>query len=213
MNLLDIRKKITSEEFDYLTLTDIFKNYSNPKMKISEMLKKQYIIRVKKGLYIFNEKYRNHPYSKELLANLIYGPSIVSAEYMLSYYGIIPEKVLDMTCSTIKRNKDFITPIGTFSYMQVPQDYYSNGITIIKNEYVSFLAATKERALADKIKNDTMNILNNYNDVENYLFNDLRVDEDMFFCMDAKILESLAVYGKSRKINMCMKFLKRGQRQ
>jgi hypothetical protein len=57
-----------------------------------------------------------------------------------------------------------------------------------------------------------MNILNNYTAVENYLFNDLRVDEDMFFCMDAKILESLAVYGKSRKINMCMKFLKRGQK-
>ena len=212
MNLLDIRKKIISEEFDYLTLMDIFKNYSNPKMKISEMLKKHYIIRVKKGLYIFNEKYRNHPYSKELLANLIYGPSIVSAEYMLSYYGIIPERVADITCSTIKRNKDFNTPIGFFGYMQVPQEYYSIGITIVNNEYVSFLAATKERALADKIKFDIKNILNNYDDVENYLFNDLRVDEDMFFDMDAEILESLAIQGKSRKINMCAKFLKRGQK-
>lgn len=210
MNLLDIRKKITAEEFDYLTLMDIFKNYSNPKAKISEMLKKNYIVRVKKGLYIFNEKYRNHPYSKELLANLIYGPSIVSAEYMLSYYGIIPERVVDVTCSTPKRNKEFITPIGTFSYAQVPQDYYTTGITIIKNNYVSFLAAIKERALADKIRNDTKNILNNYDDVENYLFNDLRVDEDIFFSMDTKILETLAIQTKSRKINMCVKFLKRG---
>lgn len=213
MNLLDIRKLITTEEFDYQTLLNVFSGYSNPKMKISDMLKKQQIIKVKKGIYIFNEKYREHKYSKELLANLIYGPSIVSLEYMLSYYGIIPERVADITSSTIKRNKEFITPIGTFSYFQVSQDYYSVGITIIKNEYVSFLAATKERALADKIIKDTNNILNNYSDVENYLFNDLRIEEDSFFNMDSNILSKLAVLGKSRKLNMCVKYLSKERKK
>ena len=175
------------------------------------MLKKQQIIKVKKGLYIFNDKYRTRHYSKELLANLVYGPSIVSADYMLSYYGIIPERVIDITSSTIKRNKSFVTPVGTFNYFQVPQDYYSVGITIIKNERVSFLAATKEKALADKIINDTNNILNNYSDVENYLFNDLRIDEETFFSMDYETIKKLSVLAKSRKINMCAKFLKKGK--
>ncbi len=138
MNLLDIRNLINSEEFDYQTLSDVFKEYSNPKMKISDMLKKHQIIKVKKGIYIFNEKYRTRQYSKELLANLIYGPSVVSAEYMLSCYGIIPERVVDITSSTMKRKKNFVTPVGTFNYFQVPGNYYPAGITIIKNEYVSF---------------------------------------------------------------------------
>lgn len=211
MNLLDIRNLINSEEFDYQTLSDVFKEYSNPKMKISDMLKKHQIIKVKKGIYIFNEKYRTRQYSKELLANLIYGPSVVSAEYMLSYYGIIPERVVDITSSTTKRKKIFVTPVGTFNYFQVPEKYYPVGITIIKNEYVSFLAATKERALADKVINDTNNILNNYKDTENYLFSDLRINEDVFFEMDYKILNELSILSKSRKVNMCAKFLKKGK--
>ena len=155
--------------------------------------------------------FQNRQYSKELWANLIYGPSVVSAEYMLSYYGIIPERVVDITSSTTKRKKIFVTPVGTFSYFQVPENYYPVGITIIKNEYVSFLAATKERALADKIINDTNNILNNYKDTENYLFGDLRIDEDAFFEMDYEILNELSILSKSRKVNMCARLLKRGK--
>lgn len=212
MNLLDIRKSIVNEEFDYQTLFDVLKCYSNPKAKISSLLNKKVIIRVKKGLYIFNKKYRNHSFSMELLSNLIYGPSIVSGEYMLSYYGLIPERVVDVTASTIKRNKLFVTPVGTFTYFQDNTDYYSIGVTIIKNEYVSFFAATKERALADKAKNDTNNILTTYKDVENYLFNDIRLDESIFFDMDYDIFYKLAMLAKSKKIMMCSKLLKKGQR-
>lgn len=90
---VDIRLQIAGEEFDYQTLISLLSAYSNPAMKISGLLKAGDIIRVKKGLYVFGQRHRRRPYSLELLANLIYGPSMVSSNYMLAHYGLIPEAV------------------------------------------------------------------------------------------------------------------------
>ncbi|MGD0626568.1 MAG: hypothetical protein ABSB32_17880 [Thermodesulfobacteriota bacterium] len=57
------------------------------------MLRRKDIIRVKKGLYIFGETYARRPFSREVLANVIYGPSYVSLDYALHYHGLIPERV------------------------------------------------------------------------------------------------------------------------
>jgi hypothetical protein len=51
--------------------------------KESNILRNQ--IRVKKGLYLFGSDYRKGPYSPEIMANKIYGPSYVSREYALAY--------------------------------------------------------------------------------------------------------------------------------
>ena len=48
-------------------------------------------MRIRKGLYAFGEPLRRAPISRELLANLIYGPSYISLDYALSYHGLIPE--------------------------------------------------------------------------------------------------------------------------
>ena len=90
---IDVRNRIPAEIFDYQTLTDALKGLSSPRDKITDMLRQGIIIRVKKGLYVFGDKDRKYPYSKELPANLIYGPSYVSLDYALAYYGLIPERV------------------------------------------------------------------------------------------------------------------------
>ena len=61
----------------------------------------------KKGLYIFGKSVALQPYSKEVLANLIYGPSAISLSYALSYYGLIPERVHIVTSITNNRIKTF----------------------------------------------------------------------------------------------------------
>ena len=40
------------------------------------------------------------PLSREVLANLIYGPSYISLEYGLQHYGLIPERVEIVTSVT-----------------------------------------------------------------------------------------------------------------
>jgi hypothetical protein len=56
-------------------------------------LRKGAIIRVKRRLYIFGEDYRRRPFSRKMPANLIDGPTYISLEYALHYFGLIPERV------------------------------------------------------------------------------------------------------------------------
>ena len=115
-----IRRHILHEEFDYQTLLHGLGQYSRPRDKISDLLRKGVIIRVKKGIYIFGEDYRRRPYSREILANLIYGPSYISLEYALHYFGLIPERVEAVTSVTTGRSRRYATPIGLFRYRMIP---------------------------------------------------------------------------------------------
>src|SRR6202043_3466912 len=98
-------------EFDYEALLQTLQNYKKPRDAITRFLHDGSIIRVKKGLYVFGENYRRGIICKESLANLIYGPSYLSLEYALSYYGLIPERVEQVASMTPLRSKIFQTPI------------------------------------------------------------------------------------------------------
>ena len=65
-----LRQTVAHEVFDYQTLLTVLSGYAHPRDKITEMLRKQEIVRIKKGLYLFGEPFRRGPYSRELLANL-----------------------------------------------------------------------------------------------------------------------------------------------
>lgn len=84
------------------------KNFKAPHRKITTLLQSGAIIRVKKGLYVLGTDYRHTPIHRGLLANLLFGPSYVSCEYALSYYGFIPERVVIVTSMTVKRKKNLI---------------------------------------------------------------------------------------------------------
>jgi hypothetical protein len=207
----DIRRQILSEEFDYQTLMGLLSAYSNPGMKVAALIKAGEIVRVKKGLYVFGERYRRRPYSLELLANLIYGPSMLSSDYMLAHYGLIPEAVYALTSTTFKRPKTFKTPLGLFIYKQVPVKYYPVGLRRLEFKGGAFLAAGPERALADKIREDDGNIFNNRKEAERYLFEDLRLNEEGCSAMDLALLEDCARLARSRKIRFCAAVLKKSK--
>src|SRR6202008_2894394 len=116
--------KSQSEEIDYTFVMDCLKDYKSPRAKLTGLLQKGDLIRVKKGIYLFGPEYRKGPYSPEVLANKIYGPSYVSREYALAYYGLIPEYVVEVTSISTKRARNFDTPMGRFSYARLPSKLY-----------------------------------------------------------------------------------------
>ena len=63
----ELRNKITSEEFDYHALLDSLREYDRPRDKITDLLRQGAIIRIKKGIYVFGERYRRLPFSREVL--------------------------------------------------------------------------------------------------------------------------------------------------
>jgi len=193
--LLPLRNSALTEEFDYNFIKHFLHKYRNPRVKINDLLKKGAIVRVKKGLYVFGPELAREPYSKETLANLIYGPSYISLEYALSFYGLIPERVEVITSVTNKRKKYFNTPIGIFSYRYVNPSIYSYGITLYEIDNLhSILIATQEKALIDMLH--FANKMTDVDQIEHYLFEDLRFDRDGLSGFSLRRVKKLAkLYG------------------
>ena len=198
-----IRNNILYEEFDYQTLLDCLQNYASPRDKISDLLRKGLIIRVKKGLYIFGDNYRRQPYSREILANLIYGPSYISLEFALRYFDLIPEHVEAVTSVTCGRSRKFSTPIGLFTYRMIPLKAFSTGMRRIElKDGRSFLMAVPEKALADKIRADRGTVIRTQRQLYEYLVDNLRIDVAALPGLNAEYLSEIARRYRSRKIKL-----------
>ncbi|MCP4675603.1 MAG: hypothetical protein GY854_08895 [Deltaproteobacteria bacterium] len=208
-----LRKKIDREEFDYLSLMSALSEYANPRNKITSLLSKGVIIRVKKGLYVFGADFRERPFSRELLANLMYGPSFVSLDYALSYYGLVPETVTIITSVTTKRPKRFQTPTGLFVYRATRKLGFHLGMTRVEHGSVAFLVACPERALADKLRDHRSGAIRTQSGIAEYLFEDLRIDAQGFAKMDAALLEAIGRSVRSQKILQAVKLLRSIQRK
>lgn len=203
-------KNIPYEEFDYQILQDTVRGYARPRMKISSMLAKGDIIRVKKGLYIFGEALRRGPYSRELLANLIYGPSYISLEYALHYYGLTPERVETITSVTTGRSRRFHTPVGTFSYRIIPMAAFRTGMDRVEFDGGrAFLIATPEKALADRIVADKGAGISSQKELHGYLQENLRVDPAGLCGLSSAKLTEIAESYRSRRIKLLADLINR----
>ncbi len=205
----NLRQEIPYEEFDYPTLLHALREYRQPRARITALLRQGRIIRVKKGLYIFGEAERRRPYSKEILANLIYGPSCISLDFALHYYGLIPERVIGLTSVTIGRSREFFTPVGHFSYRTIPLKAFQHGIGQAQTEDGRFyLMALPEKALADKIRLDKVAISTQKEMLE-YLMGDLRIDSTGLMQMDVKRIQIYAEAYGSRKISLLSRVIEK----
>jgi predicted transcriptional regulator of viral defense system len=169
----------------------LLKDYHQPNDKIHYLIKDGLLQKVKKGLYVAGSKITSSRPDPFLLANHILGPSYVSLESALSYYGLIPEKVYEITSVTTKQKRVFTTPLGVFSYTRLPLPYYSYGIRSVEiNKQQRFLIASPEKALFDKVITTAGVIFRSRTSVLAYLENDLRIDIDTLKDLDIASMES-----------------------
>ena len=196
-------KSIPYEEFDYQTLLDAVQGYARPRMKISGMLARGDIVRVKKGLYILGKPLRRRPFCRELLANLIYGPSYISLEYALHYYGLIPERVETITSVTSGRSRTFATPVGAFSYRMIPLEAFRTGMDRVElTDGRSFLMATPEKALADRIVADRGAGISTRKELLEYLLTTLRIDPAGLRTLAPERMAEIARHYRSRRVRL-----------
>lgn len=203
-------KSIPYEEFDYQTLLDAVHGYARPRMKISAMLAKGDIIRVKKGLYILGEPLRRRPFCRELLANLVYGPSYISLEYALHYHGLTPERVEAVTSVTCGRSRTFATPVGTFSYRMIPLEAFRTGMDRVElDDGRSFLVAIPEKALADRIVADRGAGISTQKELHEYLLSSLRIDPGGLRELDPVRVAEIARAYRSRRVKLLADLISR----
>jgi hypothetical protein len=203
-----LRADVPHEEFDYLALTSGLRRYARPRDRVTTLLRHQAIIRVKKGLYVFGPTYRRAPYSREVLANLMYGPSCVSLEYALSYYGLIPERVETVTSSTTGKSRAFDSAVGRFTYWPVPERIFPIGIDRIETgDGRAFLIARRERALCDVLMHRRGLKVRTPGQLEAWLADDLRYDTDELPSLDATLVSDLARTWGSARLRLLVQLL------
>lgn len=206
----ELRQSIPFEEFDYQALMGALAKYASPRDKVTDLLAKEVIIRVKKGLYIFGEKWRRRPYSREVLANLLYGPSCVSLDFALHYHGLTPERVEAMTSVTPKRGAHFMTPVGLFLYSNVPLAGFAVGLGRVELEDGrGFLIAAPEKALADKVRQDRGLGLRSQKDTFSYLVENLRIDESALCELNSGLLFDLSEAYRSPRVALLAGLIQR----
>ena len=173
---------ISSEEL-------LFENrsYAVPQIRIQRMVKKGELIPLKRGMYETDSTAPGF-----LMANAILGPSYISFEYALSYHSMIPERVITYTSATFGKNKkkEFMNSFGTFTYRDIPQDvfqyYYSR--ELYGNR--PYLIASREKALCDQLYIATP--IRGIHDFEEFLFDGMRLDEDIFDSLDFEKIKRIA---------------------
>ena len=198
---------IFSHEMIYSLLE---KSISNVNEKISNLVKNGELVRLKKGFYTFSKLYQTKPINLLSVANTLYSPSYVSFDYALSYYGMIPERVSEVTSATSKNEKLFDTPIGRFSYKKVSPEAYSLGIDWIYDDVEGGrFIATAEKALCDKIKYDRGIGTLTQNSMVEYLKYDLRID--ITTPLNYELIEIIATAYKSRNLKTLATIVKKGK--
>jgi len=190
-------------EVDFLAISAIAGDKGNVRDRVSRWIKSGQIQGIVPGIYVTAPEFRKRPVSMEILANKIFGPSYVSFEYVLAHAGLIPEAVQGITSATPKRNRDFNTPLGQFSYRHLPLEAYTFGWTQnILIDGSGFLIATPEKALLDMLYRSGS--VRSVRALEARLFEDFRLDADSLRKLDVHRLSTYALQmpGDSLRVHL-----------
>jgi hypothetical protein len=137
------------QPFDYVLLTDRLRGYGAVRDRITRLMKRGEVVRVKKGLYVPGRAVGVGEVDPLVLSGMVYGPSCVSFETALAAHGLIPERVREITCATTQRRREFVTPAGRFSYFPVTRAVYGAEVERLEGPGGHYFLATAERALCD----------------------------------------------------------------
>lgn len=194
-------EKLQKIETPYLStdiLLELFKEHKRPRDKLRNLVRKNELTHITHGLYTLGRAYER-AYSREVFSAMIYGPSAISFEYALSYLGLIPERVETMTCLTFKKNKEYQTAIGTFTYKYISPEKFSIGLNYEQTDLGNFFIASAEKALCDMVY--TKKFKSN-DEVLEYLIEDLRINRDDILRLDIYLLTEIAMIYSKKSVTL-----------
>ncbi|MFV0345819.1 MAG: hypothetical protein ACK5IQ_06170 [Bacteroidales bacterium] len=167
---------------------------------ITRWQKKGYILPLKQGFYTFSE-YRTKADYLFFFANQIYKPSYISLHSALSFYGIIPESIVQITSVSSLKTSTFTNSLGDFSYKSVKSKLiFGYSTKAISNKH-HIKIAEPEKALLDLLY-----LYSFYDDEQG--IQELRLDEE--FLQSELNMEKLKEYAyrfNSKSLDKRLKLL------
>ena len=154
--------KYEEEKFIYLTRL------------ISEWKTKNWIIQLKKGIYVINKEIYTKNLSSYFIANNIYIPSYISLQSALSFYNLIPEGVFTVTSISSKKKQQFTNKMGNFSYHHLKKSLFF-GFTLLDYQGQKIFFARAEKAFLDFVYLHFTNAQNYENFYHSYRLQNLQI--------------------------------------
>lgn len=160
-------------------LLTILKDFKRPYDKIMELMSQGDLIQLRKGLYMTSTLINSNRPEPFLLANHLYGPSYVSLDSALFYWGFIPERVFEITSVTSKLSKRSTVENTVFSFTHLPLAYYPVGIKSVRlTDKQTVLIGSPEKCICDKVITTAGVNLRSKKQAMTFLVQDLRMDKD-----------------------------------
>lgn len=185
-------------------LRNQYKDYANPLDKIKRDADNGLLIRLNRGLYETNKGV-----NPCLLASSILSPSYLSFDWALSYYGLIPEKVIAITSASmgLRKNKTFVNAFGRYEYSDIPSQVFSEGLNYLEDGEYAVKIATKEKAICDSLCK--WRIVHSIKELKELLFVDKRIDESEFEVCNFKLMLRLAGLYKKTNLEYLIKLIRK----
>ena len=110
---------------------------------------------------------------------------------------------------TTKASRAFDTPIGLFTYIQLPLPYYAFGINMVRLTSKQYaMIASPEKAICDKIVKTSGLILRSISSARNYLLDNLRMDEEALKELNVQMMnEWLPDAPKKESLNFAIRLI------
>jgi predicted transcriptional regulator of viral defense system len=168
MNFIEFRKRFLP--LACFTTNQVYASYPEfNRNNLGRWIIQGYLIRLRQGYYAFPE-YRESAEFALYFANKIYKPSYISLHSALSFYGIIPETVPQITSVTTLKTTTFSNDFGEYSYKNIKPDMMFGYDLREMEGGRRIMFATPEKALIDLLY--LYPIYNTESD-----FEELRLDE------------------------------------
>ena len=183
-------------------LKEKYHDYVNPLDKIKRDVDEGKLFRLTRGVYE-----TNRDVNPLFLAASILGPSYISFDSALSYYGLIPERVVAITSASlmVRKNKTFNNVFGRFEFSDIPVEAFSSGTTLIESGGYYARIASKQKALCDSLYK--WRVVHSVKDLKILLFEDKRIDEEEFEKLDFNELIRLAKLYHKTNLKFLIKFV------
>jgi hypothetical protein len=179
MNHIKLLMRYAEQPISTQVLLGLLKDYNRPYDKIMEMVHQGYLFQLRKGLYMTTPSISAHKPEPFLIANHLYGPSYVSLDSALHYWGFIPERVFEVTSVTSKLSKRFTAQNILYSFTHLPLAYYPLGIkSVALTDVQTILIASPEKCMCDKIILTSGVNLRSKKQAMIFLVEDLRIEKD-----------------------------------
>ncbi len=122
---------------------------SQIELQLVRWVKSGYLLKLRRGIYVFGKPYRKiepHPF---LIANRLQRGSYVSLQSALAYYDLIPEHVPVVTSATTGRPETVKTPLGSFIFRHLKSGMFSGFRQVKIADRQQAVIAAPEKALVD----------------------------------------------------------------